>query len=47
MTFIGKIFSFRPNIAVVGLNPHCESILKFNEDVKIVTPAIKNLKKKD
>ena len=46
MTFIGKIFSFRPNIAV-GLNPHCESILKFNEDVKIVSPTIKNLKKKD
>ena len=44
--FYRKNFSFRPNIAVVGLNPHCESILKFNEDVKIVTPAIKNLKKK-
>ncbi len=44
--FYRKNFSFRPNIAVVGLNPHCESVLKFNEDVKIVTPAIKNLKKK-
>ena len=35
-----------PKIAVVGLNPHCESIDKFNEDEKILQPAIKFLKKK-
>ncbi len=36
----------KPKIAVTGLNPHCESILKFNEDEKIVRPAIISLKKK-
>tara|TARA_A100001234_G_C12568302_1_gene360542 strand:- start:71 stop:1036 length:966 start_codon:yes stop_codon:yes gene_type:complete len=35
-----------PKIAVLGLNPHCESIDKFNEDEKIVKPAIKYLIKK-
>ncbi len=38
-------FNFKPKIAVTGLNPHCESILKFNEDDKIIKPAIKSLKK--
>ena len=31
---------FSPKIAVLGLNPHCESIDKFNEDEKILKPAI-------
>ena len=35
-----------PKIGVTGLNPHCESINKFNEDEKIVTPAIKSSFKK-
>ena len=26
----------KPNIAVTGLNPHCESIDKYNEDEKIL-----------
>jgi len=42
--FVNSI-GFKPKIAVAGLNPHCESILKFNEDNKILTPVIKNLKK--
>ena len=37
---------FQPKIGVTGLNPHCESIHKFNEDEKIIIPAIKFLKKK-
>ena len=37
---------FKPRIAVIGLNPHCESILKLNEDTKIVSPAINSLKSK-
>ena len=37
---------FKPRIAVTGLNPHCESINKLNEDEKIVKPAIKSLKKR-
>ena len=43
--FYLKIFKFKPKIAVVGLNPHCESILKYNEDEKIVAPAIRFSKK--
>ena len=33
--------------AVLGLNPHCETTDKFNEDEKIILPAIKILKKKE
>ena len=36
---------FSPKIAVLGLNPHCESVDKFNEDEKIIKPAIKYLQK--
>ena len=42
--FFKKNLGFKPKIAVTGLNPHCESINKFNEDSKIITPTIKNLK---
>ena len=42
--FYEKFFRFKPKIAVTGLNPHCESIKNFNEDEKIVKPAIKYLK---
>ena len=45
-SFYKNILGFRPKIGVVGLNPHCESILKFNEDSKIILPAIQSLKKK-
>ena len=41
-----KKINIKPKIAVLGLNPHCESVLKFNEDLKIVKPAIKELKRK-
>ncbi len=44
--FYKKFLGFKPKIAVTGLNPHCESILKLNEDEKIVLPAIKSLKKR-
>ncbi len=44
--FYLKNIGSKPRIGVVGLNPHCESILKFNEDTKILLPAIKFLKKK-
>ncbi len=44
--FFVKNIGFKPTIGVTGLNPHCESILKFNEDTKIILPAIKFLKKK-
>ena len=41
-----KNFKIKPKIGVLGLNPHCESILSFNEDNKIISPAIKSLRKK-
>ena len=44
--FYKKFLGFKPRIAVMGLNPHCESILKFNEDVKIIHPVIRSLKNK-
>ncbi len=44
--FYMKNFGYKPKIAVLGLNPHCESVHKFNEDAKIILPVIKNLKKK-
>ncbi len=44
--FYKKNFNIDPKIAVLGLNPHCESINKFNEDEKIIKPTINYLKKK-
>ena len=44
--FYKKNLKFKPRIAILGLNPHCESINKFNEDEKIIQPSIKFLKKK-
>ncbi len=45
-SFYMKKFGFKPKIGIVGLNPHCESIHKFNEDEKIIKPTIVKLKKK-
>ncbi len=42
--FYKKIIKIKPKIAVLGLNPHCESVSKFNEDDKIIAPSIKYLK---
>ena len=44
--FYKKFLGFKPSIAVIGLNPHCESVLKFNEDIKIIHPVIRSLKNK-
>ncbi len=44
--FYRNVLGIKPKIAVTGLNPHCESILQFNEDNKILYPAIKSLRKK-
>ena len=44
--FYKTFLKFKPKIAVTGLNPHCESVLKFNEDDRIILPAIKSLQKK-
>ncbi len=44
--FYKRSIGIKPRIAVTGLNPHCESIHKFDEDIKIILPAIKKLKRK-
>jgi len=45
-SFYRKHLGFRPKIAVLGLNPHCESVDKYNEDEKIIKPTIKYLSNK-
>ena len=42
--FYKTFLKLNPRIAILGLNPHCESIHKFNEDEKIVKPVVKELK---
>tara|TARA_A100001234_G_scaffold209973_1_gene209318 strand:+ start:22 stop:987 length:966 start_codon:yes stop_codon:yes gene_type:complete len=44
-SFYKKIRNIKPKIAVLGLNPHCESTDNFNEDEKIIKPSIKKLTK--
>tara|TARA_B100000900_G_C20557866_1_gene707567 strand:+ start:65 stop:1030 length:966 start_codon:yes stop_codon:yes gene_type:complete len=43
--FYKKNLKIKPKIAVLGLNPHCESVDKFNEDKSIIKPTINLLKK--
>ena len=45
-SFYEEKFKSKPRIAILGLNPHCESIHNYNEDEKIIKPSIKYLKKK-
>ena len=42
--FYEKKFNIKPRIAILGLNPHCESVDKYNEDEKIIKPTIQYLK---
>ena len=44
--FYKNLFKFRPKIAILGLNPHCESVDKFNEDKQILLPIVKKLRRK-
>ena len=43
--FYESLLNKKPKIAILGLNPHCESIDKISEEEKIIIPAIKSLKK--
>ncbi len=43
--FFKKYLRYKPQMAVTGLNPHCESTDTYNEDEKIVSPSIKSLTK--
>ena len=45
--FYKKNFNKNPIIAITGLNPHCESNQKNNEEKKIIIPAIRYLNKKN
>ena len=44
--FYKKTFNIKPKIAILGLNPHCETTSKVSEESKIIIPTIKKLKKK-
>ena len=41
-----KRYKKRPKIAVLGLNPHNSELKKNSEEIKIILPSIKKLKKK-
>ena len=45
LTIFIKISFKKTKIGVLGTNPHCETTDKFDEDLKILTPTIKILKK--
>ncbi len=45
--FYKKNLNINPKIALLGLNPHCESKSKLNEEKKIIIPAIKKVSKKN
>ena len=45
--FYLKEFNKKPKIAILGLNPHCESVHKYNEDKKIIEPTVELLNKKN
>ena len=43
--FYENFLDKKPKIAILGLNPHCETIDNVSEEKKIIIPAIKFLKK--
>ena len=43
--FYKKYFNKEIKFAVLGLNPHCESIDKISEEQKVIIPTIKQLRK--
>ena len=45
--FYKKIFKKKVKIAVLGLNPHCETTDKFSEEDKIISPTVKYLRNKE
>ncbi len=44
--FFKKNLNKKPKIGILGVNPHCESILDKNEDDSIIKPIILKMKKK-
>ncbi|WP_440652716.1 4-hydroxythreonine-4-phosphate dehydrogenase PdxA [Candidatus Pelagibacter sp. HIMB1542] len=45
--FYKSKFKIKPKIGILSLNPHGESIDKFNEDEKIIKPCVKYLRTKN
>jgi 4-hydroxythreonine-4-phosphate dehydrogenase len=45
-SFYKNKFGLSPKIAILGLNPHCESVHSYNEDEKIIKPSINYLRNK-
>ncbi len=45
-SFFANKLKIKPKFAITGLNPHCETNKKISEEIKIIIPAIKKLKKK-
>ena len=45
--FYKKNLKFKPRIAVLGLNPHCETISVFDEDKEIIYPAVNYFKNRN
>ena len=43
--FYQKVLKKKPNIAITGLNPHCESFGSENKEKEEIIPAIKHLRK--
>tara|TARA_B100000925_G_scaffold274568_1_gene240125 strand:- start:294 stop:1238 length:945 start_codon:yes stop_codon:yes gene_type:complete len=43
--FYKRYFNKKPKFAVLGLNPHCETVEKIGEEQKIIIPAINVIKK--
>ena len=43
--FYVSLLNKKPKIAILGLNPHCETIDEFSEEKNIIVPAIHFLKK--
>ncbi len=46
-SFYIKKLKIKPKIALLGLNPHCENNLKFNEESSVIRPALRKLKKRN
>ncbi len=44
--FYKEIFKIKPRIALLGLNPHCESKYTSSEESKIIKPIINKMKKR-
>ena len=45
--FYLKFLKKKPKFAVLGLNPHCETVSNYSEEEKIIKPAIIKIKKKN